>query len=78
MDNSGIPSQYRSSEFLSGAWEDGGSAADRDHSYAETYGGGFEGEPSSVPSPYAVDAESGEAFRDGYRVRAQDLIDGEF
>lgn len=73
MDISGIPSQYRADDTLSGAWEDGKAEAERAHAYSDAYGGEFPAEPTSIPVTYRSDANAVEAFRDGYAVQAQEL-----
>lgn len=75
MDIMGIPSQFAVNEETADAWTDGKTEADRSHMFAETFGENFPMEPTTIPVTYQDGGELEAAYRDGYRVMAQDLAD---
>lgn len=75
MNTSGMPSAFAASDAAADAWRTGRNDADNSYAYSRAYWEPFWTEAEDVPVTLHMDLER-EAYRDGFRARAQDLADG--
>lgn len=68
---------YQRDDVLSAAWLSGREEAERLHTYAKMYDVPFSLTGVTLPWVYEDGTRPATAFRDGYTIRAKQLVDGE-